>query len=54
MARQAGGNWQDPTALMFAIRAEAQKRLDREIAAKQKLRKELRAQNAATEAARKR
>lgn len=55
MARQAGGNWQDPDrALMFAIRAEAQKRLDREIAAKQKLRKELRAQNAATEAARKR
>ena len=54
MARQAGGSWQDPDGqLMFSIRAEAQKRLDSEIAAKRKMKNELQRLNQAAERARK-
>lgn len=43
MARSAGANWQDPdAAMMHKIRLEAEKRLDAEIRAKQKLKASLR------------
>lgn len=46
MARQAGGDWQDPdAAMMRRIRLEAEKRLDADIRAKQKLNAELHRQN---------
>lgn len=54
MARQGGGAWQDPDAeLMFAIRSEAQKRLDQEITAKRKMRDELHRLNEAASQKRK-
>lgn len=46
MARSAGADWQDPdAALMHKIRLEAEKRLDAEIRAKQKLKASLRRQD---------
>lgn len=46
MARQAGGNWQDPDAAMLKrIRQEAVKRLDADIHSKQKQKAELQKQN---------
>lgn len=46
MAREAGGHWQDPdVAMMRRIRHEAEKRLDAEILAKQKLKAHLRRQD---------
>lgn len=46
MARQSGGNWQDPDAAMLKrIRAEAVKRLEADIRAKEKLKAELSKQN---------
>lgn len=42
MARNSGGNWQDPdAAMMHRIRVEAEKRLDVDIEAKQKLKADL-------------
>ena len=46
MARQSGGNWQDPdTAMLKRIRHEAVKRLEADIRAKQKLKAELERQD---------
>ena len=46
MARQSGGNWQDPDAAMLKrIRAEAVKRLEADIRAKEKLKAQLGKQN---------
>ena len=53
MARQAGGDWQDPdAAMMHRIRLEAEKRIDVEIRAKQKLKAELQRQDQPRKSAR--
>ncbi|HMN57094.1 MAG TPA: c-type cytochrome [Ottowia sp.] len=46
MARESGGDWQDPdAAMMHRISLEAEKRLDADIRAKQKLKAELHRQD---------
>ena len=47
MARHSGGDWQDPdAAMMHRIRVEAEKRLDVDIKAKQKLKADLEREDA--------
>lgn len=46
LVRNSGGNWQDPNAaMMHRIRVEAEKRLDIDIEARQKLKAELKRQD---------
>lgn len=53
MARESGGDWQDPdAAMMHRIRLEAEKRLDVDIRAKQKLKADLQREDRSSKPAR--